>query len=75
MQISENRLPMALRHRLDVLLISRLGSSLGLDLLFRLRCRGLSRQPHCQRLALEGCLDLGGNCRHWMPLVSLQTAQ
>lgn len=59
----------------DSALSARLSSSLGLNLLFLLLRRGLLRQPHRERVALEICPDLGGSCRHRMPLLSLQTAE
>jgi len=58
------------------LLNGRLSSSLDLDLLLRLPCRGLLRQRDGQHIPLEASLDLGIDiCRHTMLVASLPTVE
>jgi hypothetical protein len=58
------------------LLNGRLSSSLDLDLLLRLPCRGLLSQRHREHVLLEACLDpFGIDIQNRMLLVSRQTAE
>ena len=54
----------------------RLSSSVDLDLLLPLLCRGLLRKGHCEHVLLEACLDpFGIDIENRMLLASRQTAE